>query len=70
MTRPSICRKTHGRAFQKLDQAFEALKENRKLDQEFEKLAACFCYNTAHALPMSHGNFSLLNLETRLHYFD
>ena len=49
--------------------AFEALRENQKLDQEFEKfsqvfkklvrviksLATCLCYNIAHGFPISSG---------------
>ena len=38
LTQPSTCFKKHGRAFQTIDRAFEALKENQKPGQEFEKL--------------------------------
>ena len=63
-TRPSICFKTPGRVFQLLVRwAFEALRENQKLDQEFEKfgqvwlksLATFLSCNTTHDVTFSHG---------------
>ena len=49
MTRPNICFKTCGRAFERfmrafetLSRAFEGLRENQKLGLEFEKLGRVF----------------------------
>ena len=49
--------KTLSRAFQTIGRAFEGLRENQKLGQEFEKLGRVFCYNTAYAVPITHGSF-------------
>ena len=60
---------TLGRAFKTLGRTFERLRETQVL--RFKKSsAACLCYNTAHAVPISHGNidpaFLLINLNMHL----
>ena len=67
-TQPRICFKTCTRAFdmliraletlsqETLGWAFEDLRENWKLGQEFKSSATCLCYNMVHAVPITVVN--------------
>ena len=47
--------KTLDRAFETLDRAFEDLRETKSSPECLRSLVAGLCYNTAHAVPISHG---------------
>ena len=46
--------------------SFQSLKrENQELDQQFKKLGRNLCYNMAHAVPVRHAYFTVIQFNYR-----